>query len=73
MVKVRDNGVGIAANEKERIFDRGFGKHTGLGMFLIREIFSLTGIAIRETGEQGKGVRFEITVPMGKYRITGVP
>jgi PAS domain S-box-containing protein len=65
-----DNGIGIAADEKERIFERGFGKHTGLGMFLVREILSLTGITIKETGEPGKGARFEITVPDRQYRFS---
>lgn len=65
-----DNGVGIAADEKERIFERGFGKNTGLGMFLVREILSLTGIPIVETGEPGRGARFEMTVPHGSWRIT---
>ncbi|WP_424036055.1 ATP-binding protein [Methanoregula sp.] len=67
-----DNGVGIAAEEKERIFEWGFGKNTGLGMFLIREILSLTSITIKETGQPGKGVQFEITVPEGQYRFTRV-
>lgn len=58
-----DNGTGIAADEKEKIFERGFGKHTGLGMFLAREILALTGMTITETGEPGRGARFEITVP----------
>jgi PAS domain S-box-containing protein len=65
-----DNGIGIAADEKEWIFERGFGKNTGLGMFLVREILSLTGITIAETGEPGVGARFEITVPHGSWRIT---
>jgi signal transduction histidine kinase len=64
-----DNGTGIAADEKERIFERGFGKNTGLGLFLVREILALTGITIAETGEQGKGARFEILVPEGKFRF----
>jgi PAS domain S-box-containing protein len=63
-----DNGTGVAADEKERIFGQGFGKNTGLGLFLIREILSLTGITITETGEPGKGARFEITVPDRQYR-----
>jgi PAS domain S-box-containing protein len=66
-----DNGMGIAENEKERIFERGFGKNTGLGMFLVREILSLTGIMIRETGVPGTGARFEIRVPNGTFRFTG--
>ena len=66
-----DNGIGIATGEKEQIFERGFGKNTGLGMFIAREILSLTGITITETGVPCKGARFEITVPEGAYRITG--
>jgi DNA-binding response OmpR family regulator len=63
-----DNGVGIAIDEKEKIFERGFGENSGLGMFLAREILFLTGISIRETGVPGKGARFEIKVPKGVYR-----
>ncbi len=64
-----DNGIGIPSGDKERIFERGFGKNTGLGMFLAREILSLTGITIKENGEPGKGARFKILVPEGSYRI----
>ncbi len=64
-----DNGVGIPDAEKILIFERGFGKNTGLGMFLVREILSLTGISIHETGKPGAGARFEIRVPHGKFRI----
>ncbi|PKL60287.1 MAG: hypothetical protein CVV33_03450 [Methanomicrobiales archaeon HGW-Methanomicrobiales-4] len=63
-----DNGIGISANEKEEIFERGFGKNIGLGLFLVREILALTGITIREVGEEGKGAKFEITVPKESYR-----
>ncbi len=68
VVIYEDNGTGIPAEDKERIFRRGFGKHTGLGLFLSREILAITGIVIRETGELGKGVRFEILVPREMYR-----
>jgi PAS domain S-box-containing protein len=64
-----DDGVGIAPDEKERIFERGYGKHTGLGMFLAREILSLTGIRITETGVPGRGARFEMVVPEGTWRV----
>jgi PAS domain S-box-containing protein len=65
-----DNGVGIPEGEKEKIFERGYGKHTGLGMFLVREILALTGITIRETGIPGRGARFEIKVPEEQFRIS---
>jgi len=63
-----DNGVGVRGDEKEKIFRRGYGNNTGLGLFLCREILGITGIAIRETGEYGKGARFEILVPKNGYR-----
>lgn len=66
-----DDGVGIPHDEKEYLFDRGFGKNNGIGLFLVREILSLTGISIRETGEPGSGARFEITVPAGQFRRSG--
>ena len=64
-----DNGIGIPRDEKERIFERGFGNHTGLGLFLIREILSITGITIVENGTPGDGARFVISVPKGRYRF----
>jgi len=66
---IEDNGVGIPAEEKHMIFDRGHGKSTGLGLFLVREVLSITGITIKETGEPGKGARFELAVPTGNYRF----
>ena len=64
-----DDGIGIPAADKEHIFVRRFGKNTGLGMFLSREIVNIIGTTIKETGEPGKGVRFEIKVPRGDYRL----
>jgi len=69
IIIVEDNGVGIAAGEKEKIFERGFGKNTGLGLFLVQEILSITGITIRETGIPGEGARFEIAVPKAGCRF----
>jgi len=66
-----DDGVGVHEEEKERIFEKGFGKNTGLGLFLSREILAITGFAMKESGIYGKGVRFEIVVPKGKYRFSG--
>jgi PAS domain S-box-containing protein len=64
-----DVGSGIPAGEKERIFEMGFGKGTGLGLHLSREILSITNIRIRENGVPGKGVRFEMEVPEGRFRF----
>jgi signal transduction histidine kinase len=65
-----DDGVGVPAGAKERIFKREYYRNTGYGLFLAEEILSITGLTIRETGEPGKGVRFEIRVPKEGYQIT---
>ncbi len=61
--------AGIPAEVKDRISDRGFGENTGLGLFLVREILSISGINISENGDAGSGARFTITVPRGTYRF----
>lgn len=71
VITVEDDGAGIAAADKPKLFTRGFGKNTGLGLFLSREILAITGSIITENGEPGKGARFEITVPQGMYRFSG--
>jgi PAS domain S-box-containing protein len=70
IVTVEDNGAGIDPEIKKRLFERGHGKNTGLGLFLCREILGITGISITETSEPGNGARFEISVPAGVYRFT---
>lgn len=71
LIVCEDDGLGIPGEEKERIFERGFGKNTGMGLFLSREILAITGITICETGEPAKGARFEIIVPDGTLRHGG--
>lgn len=73
IITVEDDGIGVPAEEKSRIFDRGFGKHTGLGLFLSQEILSITSITITESGMPGSGARFQILVPKGVFRIAGNP
>jgi PAS domain S-box-containing protein len=70
-ITCEDDGEGILPEDRIHLFERGFGKHTGLGLFLSREILSITGIAIAETSVADKGARFEIHVPKGLYRFTG--
>ena len=70
LIIFEDNGIGIPDKEKSRIFSRGIGKNTGLGLFLTREILSITRIGIQETGEYRKGARFVLRVPRGGYRVT---
>jgi PAS domain S-box-containing protein len=65
-----DDGGGIPADDKERVFLRGFGKNTGFGLYMVREVLGITGIQIMETGVPGKGARFEIAVPSGNYKVS---
>jgi signal transduction histidine kinase len=69
MLVCEDTGEGVPEEFKEAIFKRQYFKHTGFGLFLSREILGITGLSIRETGEPGKGARFEITVPPGYFHI----
>jgi signal transduction histidine kinase len=69
IIIVADDGEGIPAAVKNKLFKRGFGKHTGFGLYLSKEILNITGISIQETGEPGKGARFEIVVPKDSYRF----
>jgi signal transduction histidine kinase len=67
VISVEDDGEGVAPEEKKRIFQKGVGKHTGLGLFLVQEVLAITGLSISETGEYRKGARFEIHVPAGTF------
>lgn len=64
-----DNGIGVPKSEKNRIFDIGFGRATGYGLFVVKEILAVTGMSIREYGMPEKGVQFEITVDSNHYRL----
>jgi signal transduction histidine kinase len=66
---IEDNGAGIVPEDKEKIFEKGYGKYTGWGLFVAREILAANGMTIRETGEPGKGARFEIAVPQERVRF----
>ncbi len=69
LIICEDDGNGISATEKELIFERGFGKNTGLGLTMSRDILAITGITLCETGMPGTGARFEISVPREAFRV----
>jgi two-component system, chemotaxis family, CheB/CheR fusion protein len=58
-----DDGVGISFEDKMRLFEQGYGKGTGLGLFLIKRSCYFYGWTISENGEPGKGARFIIEIP----------
>ncbi|UUX91240.1 PAS domain S-box protein [Methanoplanus endosymbiosus] len=65
-----DDGCGVSPDMKEKIFYKGVGSNTGLGLFLTKEILDITGILVEENGIYGEGARFEISVPKGKWRYS---
>ena len=66
IIIVEDDGKGIPAEQKERIFARSLGNNGGLGLFLCREILSATGLEIWETGEPGQVPGLRSVCPPGR-------
>ena len=67
----RDDGIGIPDGEKEKIFNHSYGKNSGLGLFLVREILGITDITISENGVPGEAACFRITIPPDRWRFAG--
>lgn len=61
-----DDGIGIQEEVKKDLFTGIRGK----GLFIIKEILSITDMKIEEIGEYGKGAKFFIHIPEGRYRLT---
>jgi signal transduction histidine kinase len=57
-----DNGGGINEQDKKRLFTKGFGQGTGLGLYLIKRTCDIYGWTVKETGEFGKGVKIEFNI-----------
>jgi len=64
-----DDGPGIPESVRASLFTKSSGGDRGLGLFLTGEVLRVTGMEMRECGELGKGVRFEIVVPDTHWRI----
>jgi PAS domain S-box-containing protein len=60
-----DNGVGITAENKSKLFSEGFstGGGTGFGLFLIKKMMAVYGWTITEEGGPRIGAKFVITIP----------
>jgi two-component system sensor histidine kinase SenX3 len=75
LITVRDQGIGVAPRESERIFERFYRSQSpqaltrggaGLGLYLVREIVEQHGgDASCESEGEGKGTTFRISVPVG--------
>jgi PAS domain S-box-containing protein len=67
-VIVEDNGDGIPLEEKDRLFELKGDSSGRRGLFIAREILSITGIELKETGKAGTGSRFEVGIPEAYFR-----
>jgi PAS domain S-box-containing protein len=67
-ISFEDNGPGIPRDHKEQVFELQGGDLASRDLFIAREILSLTGISLTETGEPGRGARFELQVPESYFR-----
>jgi len=72
IIRVRDQGSGVAERDRERIFEKFYRRlgakngvpGTGLGLFIAREIIRAHGGDIHVESELGKGSEFELTLPI---------
>jgi hypothetical protein len=60
---IEDNGCGIPIADKPRLFELGFGKGSGYGLFLVEKILFVFGITIEEVGVPGKNALFKLHIP----------
>ena len=61
----QDDGVGISADNKAKLFNKGFstGGSTGFGLFLIRRMLDFYEWNVTEEGKPKNGAKFVITIP----------
>ena len=75
---VKDNGIGIKANEIDRVFDKGFtgqngrggAKSTGIGLYLCKKLCQKLDHGIALTSKEGEGT--EVTFVFPKSGMTKV-
>ncbi|MGD1101849.1 MAG: response regulator [Terriglobia bacterium] len=68
LVIVQDTGIGIAPENRERLFEPLFTTRTqqeraGMGLFSVRRVVTMHGGSIVEESKPGEGARFVITLP----------
>lgn len=77
---VTDNGLGIAPEDQQRLFERGERvrrkehkgiRGSGLGLFIVRNVAQQHGGDAQVQSEEGKGSRFEILIPLTDENLRG--
>jgi len=76
LIRVEDQGVGIAPEELDGIFQpfRGaFERGTGLGLAIVHRIVSDYGGEVHVTSQRGVGTRVEVTLPLTTAETNDAP
>src|SRR5580693_2533600 len=77
-LRVRDTGVGIPEEHRERMFERFHRiegaaartyEGTGIGLALVQELVKLHGGSVRVESAVGSGSTFTVTIPRGKEHL----
>lgn len=71
LIRVRDEGVGIAPEDMEKIFDPFFTTKeggTGLGLSVVHQIVGQLGGTIKVTRNPGRGMTFALHFPQARER-----
>ncbi len=77
-LRVRDTGVGIPEEHRERMFERFHRiegaaartyEGTGIGLALVQELVKLHGGSVRVESALGAGSTFTVTIPRGKEHL----
>ncbi|NLV31036.1 MAG: HAMP domain-containing histidine kinase [Acidobacteria bacterium] len=79
VVEVQDNGIGISAEEKKRIFDAFYRVPgtaekggCGLGLYLVAQVMKDHGGKVEAESEVGQGSRFRLRFPVAKAQKTRI-
>jgi len=76
LIRVEDQGVGIAPEELDGIFQPfrgGFERGTGLGLAIVHRIVSDYGGEVHVTSQRGVGTRVEVTLPLTTPETNDAP
>jgi signal transduction histidine kinase len=74
---IRDDGAGVPEKDIDRVFDKGFtgengrryGRSTGLGLYLCRQLCLKLGLSLSLSSAPGEGTSVEIIFPKSEMRL----